>query len=285
VTNRLEIMRGTTSWKLWQAGLSALLILALVPRVYGTDLAKIDRTIKKEPAYRTKPRYCLLVFGPKGETRAWLVLDGDTLYIDRNGNGDLTEDGERMKEALVDKEPNPVVAETHQFVDLRDPAKSNLSDEDRDVPVLKGTSRYRRFSLSYGVLNKPPKTKSPKEEAKWRDLEERFDGVVNVYVWVGRVLQCGTARFSARASDAPILHFDGPMVFELGDTEMKLPPDGGGSELSVRLTTPGLGRGAVTRLINFTGVPTDVHPIAQIEFPSKHPGAPIRRTTVLDHRC
>jgi hypothetical protein len=283
--NWLDFVRPVMNLKLRQAGLSALLILALVPRVYGTDLAKIDRTIKKEPAFKTKPRYCLLVFGGKGETRARLVLDGDTLYIDRNGNGDLAEDGERMKETLVDKEPNPVVAETHQFVDLRDPPKSNLSDEDRDVPVLKGTSRYRRFSLSYGVLNKPPKTKSPREEARWKDLEQRFEGVVNVYVWVGRVLQCGTARFSARASDAPVLHFDGPMVFELGDAEMKLPLGGGGGELSVRLVTPGLGRGAVTKLINFIGVPTDVHPIAQIEFPSKHPGAPIRRTIVLHHRC
>jgi hypothetical protein len=25
----------------------------------------------------------------------WLVLDGDTLYIDGNGNGDLTEQGEQ----------------------------------------------------------------------------------------------------------------------------------------------------------------------------------------------
>src|SRR5262249_4307689 len=43
-----------------------------------------------------KPRYCLLVFGPEAKTRVWLVLDGDVLYVDRNGNGDLTEAGERM---------------------------------------------------------------------------------------------------------------------------------------------------------------------------------------------
>ena len=33
----------------------------------GSDLAKVDRTIKKEPAYTGKPRYCLLVFGPEAE--------------------------------------------------------------------------------------------------------------------------------------------------------------------------------------------------------------------------
>ena len=55
----------------------------------ATDLTKIDRKITKEPAYKFKPKYCLLVFGPEARTRVWLVLDGDTLYVDRNCNGVL----------------------------------------------------------------------------------------------------------------------------------------------------------------------------------------------------
>src|SRR5437667_12897249 len=62
----------------------------------AVDLRTIDRSILKEPAYRTgQPKYCLAVFGPKAETRVWMVLDGDTLYVDRNGNLDLTEAGGR----------------------------------------------------------------------------------------------------------------------------------------------------------------------------------------------
>src|SRR5262245_37055954 len=58
---------------------------------------KIDRTLGKEPVYQTKaPKYGLLVFGPQGKDRVWLVLDGDTLYVDRNGNGDLTDPGEKV---------------------------------------------------------------------------------------------------------------------------------------------------------------------------------------------
>src|ERR1043166_3016684 len=58
---------------------------------------KIDRNIGKEPVYQTKaPRYGLLLFGPEGKERVWLVLDGDTLYVDRNGNGDLTDPGEKV---------------------------------------------------------------------------------------------------------------------------------------------------------------------------------------------
>src|SRR5438552_7665237 len=69
----------------------------------AVDLRTIDRSILKEPAYRTaQPKYCLAVFGPKAETRVWMVLDGDTLFIDRNGNLDLTEAGERVR-----GEPSP----------------------------------------------------------------------------------------------------------------------------------------------------------------------------------
>src|SRR5215470_2192313 len=61
----------------------------------AADLTKIDRTIAKEPVYQNKPKYCLLVFGPEAKTCVWLVLDGNVLYVDRNGNGDLLEKGKR----------------------------------------------------------------------------------------------------------------------------------------------------------------------------------------------
>src|SRR5207244_13111162 len=58
----------------------------------------VERRIAKEPAYQTKtPKYCLMVFGLDAKTRVWLVQDGDTLYVDRNGNGDLTGDDKRIK--------------------------------------------------------------------------------------------------------------------------------------------------------------------------------------------
>lgn len=77
--------------------LSALLSTASTAvSVTAADLTKIDRTIAKEPVYKHKPKYCLLVFGPEAKTRVWLVVDGDVLYVDRNGNGDLTERDEKV---------------------------------------------------------------------------------------------------------------------------------------------------------------------------------------------
>src|SRR4029077_8172793 len=78
--------------------LVATAVLLLAPLAQATDLTKLERKIAKEPAYETKtPKYCLLVFGLDAKTRVWLVQDGDTLYVDRNGNGDLTGDGKRVK--------------------------------------------------------------------------------------------------------------------------------------------------------------------------------------------
>ena len=75
----------------------SLVCLAVSPiAAWATDLSKIDRTIAKEPVYKHKPKYCLLVFGQQATTRVWLVQDGDVLYVDRNGNGDLTEPGETV---------------------------------------------------------------------------------------------------------------------------------------------------------------------------------------------
>src|SRR5262245_4416296 len=84
--------------------------------VAATDLSKIDRTIAKEPVYKSKPSYCMLVFGAEAKTRVWLVLDGDVLYVDRNGNGDLTEAGERVKRGDVFKHQNSLYAEQRQFL-------------------------------------------------------------------------------------------------------------------------------------------------------------------------
>src|SRR5262245_36156840 len=79
--------------------LTAILLWALaVTPVGAADLSRIDRALTKEPVYRSKkPLYALAVFGPEARHRVWLVLDGDTLYVDRDGSGDLTRPGCRVE--------------------------------------------------------------------------------------------------------------------------------------------------------------------------------------------
>src|SRR5262245_53093938 len=77
--------------------LIALIILSSAARAPAVDYAKIDRSLTKEPVYTSKsPSYALLVFGREARLRAWVVLDGDVLYLDRNGDGDRTAKDERF---------------------------------------------------------------------------------------------------------------------------------------------------------------------------------------------
>lgn len=69
--------------------------LFLILCVVGTparavDLGQEERQVAKEPKYQGQPNYCLLVFGPEAKKRIWLALDGDKLYVDWRGQGDLT---------------------------------------------------------------------------------------------------------------------------------------------------------------------------------------------------
>jgi hypothetical protein len=76
--------------------LAALVASAIAGTAGAADLSKIDRTIAREPTYKGKPKYCLLVFGVEAKYRAWIVIDDESLYVDRNGSGDLTENGKRV---------------------------------------------------------------------------------------------------------------------------------------------------------------------------------------------
>src|SRR5215813_14079219 len=59
----------------------------------GSVLDSVERMIAKEPEYTEAPKYSLLVLGPKAEAKVWMVEDGRKLYVDKNANGDLTDDG------------------------------------------------------------------------------------------------------------------------------------------------------------------------------------------------
>jgi hypothetical protein len=72
------------------------------------DLGTIERKIAREPKYAGSPGYVLFVFGEKGETRIWAVIDRsakkggqDVLYWDRNGDGDLTGEDEQIRPQAV----------------------------------------------------------------------------------------------------------------------------------------------------------------------------------------
>ena len=70
--------------------------------------------VSKRPAEVRPARF----FGPNAEARVWVVIDGDVLYLDRNGNGDLTEPGERFDLEV-----------THFTKEVRDDAQDAENDQ------------------------------------------------------------------------------------------------------------------------------------------------------------
>jgi len=68
------------------------------------DYKKVKRSITREPKYVGAPRYALFIFDPQARFQVWAVLDKskaalpyyDVVYFDKNGNGDITESGERF---------------------------------------------------------------------------------------------------------------------------------------------------------------------------------------------
>jgi hypothetical protein len=98
------------------------------------------------------------------------------------------------------------------------------------------------------------------------------------------IYQWGSMKSSRRPTRASILHFDGPLAFQL--------VDGGwvrrGSKprlFRVILVTPGLGKD-VCSTVSHDIAPLDVAPVAELAFPSKVPGGQaVKARYELKDRC
>jgi hypothetical protein len=193
-----------------------LLVLNRAAAADVPDLSKIDRTIRKEPAYAAKqPLYGLAAFGPKAESRVWLVLDQskpdadryDVLHIDLNADGDLTGAGERVKaddEGLfhVKEFKDPATGVEHPDFTVR------LS-KDREPTVMLGMRWRGQFTFGGGYPEDP-------------------DG--------------GYMRFAARPADAPVLWVNGDAPFRFQRWYGGRLPVGDAGDFKVFLGQPGVGR-------------------------------------------
>ena len=76
-----------------------------------TDFSAVKRVLTKEPAYTSKPRYTLWVLGENLNNALPMVWDEsvtgkgyDTLYLDLNYDGDLTEAAEKFSASALTKD-------------------------------------------------------------------------------------------------------------------------------------------------------------------------------------
>src|SRR5262249_12565217 len=218
---------------------TGLLVWLLVAANAATaDPPPIDHPIKKEPAYKTSPAYGLLLLGKECRTRVWIVRDHDTLYVDRNGNGDLTEPDKAIRVA----EEGAVGSVTFRVPDVTDPMEGRT---------------YK--NLEVRVLLPSKKRMSEEQWTLELDTEEGCRPV-------------GGFNPKEKPQDAPVIHFGGRVQLFGISPSLKLVRGGGPTELYVGISSwsPGF---APAVLMHGKSMPDDVHPVAEIVFPGKTPDA------------
>ena len=235
-------MRNKSLWAM------AWLALGMAPAT-AADLTRIDRYLAREPSYQTNlPKYCLLVFGREAGTHVWLVLDGDVLYIDRNGSGDLTEPGKRVPGAR-----------TGRWLDFHAGMVPTGEGKLHDLQI-----RVRDLNLVDG---------------KCTGMDLILDGKHKRFAGFD---DANPLRFAQRPGQAPILHLEGPLMMKLyGDPPTFIP--GQETELNIAIGTPGVGPGSFCAIHCCTVLDCKVSPVAEIEFPHRGAGQALKsRIAIAD---
>ncbi len=262
--------------------LAPLTWLALIPAIApAADLATIDRTIAKEPAYKTKPKYCLLAFGPAAEHRVWLALDGATLYVDRNGNGDLTDPGE-----TVTAEKSEGIPEGDYLFNAGDIRAGDRVHKLSRVCIYK-LDRLAEVDDDIKVFH----AQHPQARGYSIIAEIDLPGLKGTGIG-GRVLQRvtsadvrGVLQFADSPRDAPVIHF-GSREWQVTLSGRHALTRSRQTDMILGVGTPGVGPGT-TAFLDYGGViPAGAYPTVEVTYPPKEPGEPpVRERYELKQRC
>jgi len=223
------------------------------PTAAANETGRYDRSIGKEPTYQSAPKYCLLTLGTSGDVRVWMVEDGKRLYVDKNANGDLTDDGPPI-------EPSNV----------RDLGNNNRWDFEYTLDAIAPDKGPRHTSFVLRRWNYNTKDDS-------YGLSLSVNGKMPIYAgWFGTF-------WSADRKTAPVIHLGGPFTPHLLRTKeftigKKM------ERLSLGFFNPGSGAGAESRL-SIDALPPSVVPALNIEWPTAQGASPLRTSHRLLHRC
>lgn len=257
----------------WMIPLAILQIVGSTAN--AVDLTKVPRTIGDEPEYQTKPKYGLLVFGPGAARTMWLVHDGDTLYADLDGDGNLTDPAERFA-AHEDSNADDgtyvfEVGEVregdalHKSLTVGTLNLQHLADSDARVRTALSKDPQARF-YRLGIDLQMPLHRGAGIDGRVEHL-------------VGPIDNDGLLRFANSPEKAPIVHFGGPwqITFYSG-AELTT---GRQTEVVLAMGTPGVSPGT-TAFAAYQGlVPDGVDPKLHITFAGRDDSIEY----VLTERC
>lgn len=259
------------------------LLISAASSGFAVDLSQIDRSPPKLPTLQSaKPEYCLLVFGADAHKRVWLVRDGNVLYVDRNGNGDLTDPDDRVE---VNREESnlddgilyfhagniPDGERLHKDLRVSWYKVDHLADEDDRVKALMAKNpKWRGCTTNLDI-----------------DMPGQHGGGIDGRVTERTSVQDenGYLEFTTDPSSAPIIHYDAPwqITFYNQTPTWHL---GGLERLNLAVGSPGIGPGT-TAFVDYQGVITpESHPKVKVSYPPTANGkSPQEATYDLTQRC
>lgn len=246
------------------------------------DLAALKKSTLKEPSYRNKPEYALLVLGAKCEKQLWMVRDGDVLYFDRNGSGDLTAPEARVPMDAKASAPN-------EFDFVFDIGKlPGIPGEPVNVQLV-----TRRLS-SLPELNSSMKQAVSRDanavtyalhlqaqHPSWKGLG--VDG--RLIHMVGPIDHRGAFLFGKTAKDAPVIHIGGPLqILPYGDQPRIAA--GSSREITLAVGTPGVGVGSTAFIGYEKTIPPAALPSLEVKYANGMTGSqPLVQKQELKERC
>ena len=270
--------------------LAVVWLLTTMPTAAAAgDPPKPDRTLGKQPDYQTKaPRYGLLVFGPEGKDRVWLVQDGDALYVDRNGNGDLTDPGEKV--AAEKPKPGQTREEGEFSFEVGDLTVGGRTHKVFSVSVAR-LSRYESPSIANRPDVKAALAKNPKATVFLVRADVEVPGMKGgglggrLSFTAGFLDLNGVLQFADAPANAPVVHLGGPLEITFYG-ELPSLRVGRSSEFVLVAGTPGHGPGTFAMLAYMDTIPEDAKPVAEVTYPPVKPGdPPLKEKFEIKERC
>jgi len=226
--------------------------------LFAVDYDQVDRSLTKEPKYQSgKPEYALLLFGMEAKRRAWVVVDGDVVYLDRNGDGDLTAADERFEKTDNCKD-----------IEVADP-----DDKTRYVITRLNVHRDK-------VGNDPASLMA--------NVTIHGDSEYKQYC---------DAQLGVNANEAAIAHFGGPLTIGPRTINWKVPPETKltpgekPADLYVMVGTMSDRHHCWVVVVSHEGqthcsFPDGVRPLVTVEFSPREPGgAAVTKEYRLDAFC
>lgn len=254
---------------------------------FGADIPADQRKITKEPAYQSKaPRYGLLAFGQEGKDLVWVVHDGDLLYVDRNGNGDLTEPGERIEKQKPRKGFEDASSRTFEVGEVK---LGGLTHKGLIV------STYPIKEFGTGPMSQRPEfkeaNKDPEAPVYRLACEVEVPGIKGggldgrLSVYAGLSDSQGFLMLGKTAATASVIRMGGPIQVDFPDLRPKLRP-GYSVEVMVSIGFPGNGPGTFAAISYEETLPEEAKPTVEVEIASATQGVPpYREKFELPNRC